>query len=318
MSGKVSAEAVEVQELSRISDRISFLFVERASVSRQDNSLTFSTEARTIRVPSAMVACVLLGPGCVVTHQGVSLMAEAGVSAVWCGEEGVRFYAAGSSLARTSHYLEAQAERATHRGKRLAVARAMYAMRFPGEDVSRLTMQQLRGREGARVRSAYRFQSEAWGVEWRRRQYVPGQFAESDAVNQALSSANSALYGVVHSAILALGCAPGLGFVHTGHHRALVYDIADLYKAELTIPVAFEVAASGKSPANTARRLIRDRVHGTHLLSRVCRDIRLLLFPEEPVEPPSELEGDVVYLWDEIDHRVPGGVNHADEVAVPW
>ena len=34
---------------------------------------------------------------------------------------------------------------------------------------------------------------------------------------------------------LALGCSAALGFIHTGHHRSFVYDIADLYKAELSI-----------------------------------------------------------------------------------
>ena len=318
MSGTVSADPVEVHQLARVSDRISFLYAERSSVSRQGNGLTFVTEEQTVQVPSAMVACVLLGPGTVVTHQGVSVMAEAGVSAVWCGEEGVRFYAAGGSLARTSRYIQRQAELAVDRRKRLAVARAMYAMRFPGEDVGRLTMQQLRGREGARVRAAYRSQSEKWGVNWQRREYVPGKFTGSDPVNQALSSANSALYGVVHSAMVALGCSPALGFVHSGHHRAFVYDVADLYKAELTIPVAFEVASQGTSPATGARRLLRDRLHGIGLLPRICRDVRLLLFPDETDEGPNELEGDVVYLWDDTCGRVRGGVNYSGEVEVPW
>lgn len=190
----------------------------------------------------------------------------------------MRFYASGSSLARTSRYLQTQAELTVHRNKRLAVARAMYAMRFPGEDVSRLTMQQLRGREGARVRRTYRDQSEEWGCPGTAGTTF-GNFQASDAVNQALSAANSALYGVVHSAIVALGCSAALGFVHTGHHRAFVYDIADLYKAELTIPVAFEVAASGKQPASAARRLLRDRLHGMGLMPRICTDVRRLLFP---------------------------------------
>lgn len=36
---------------------------------------------------------------------------------------------------------------------------------------------------------------------------------------------------------------PGLGFVHIGHSLSFVYDIADLYKAEITIPIAFRLAA---------------------------------------------------------------------------
>lgn len=54
---------------------------------------------------------------------------------------------------------------------------------------------------------------------------------------------HACLYGLAHAVIVALGCAPGLGFVHVGHECSFVYDIADLYKAEVTIPIAFEVAA---------------------------------------------------------------------------
>jgi CRISP-associated protein Cas1 len=125
----------------------------------------------------------------------------------------------------------------------LGVAREMYAMRFPDEDVSAMTMQQLRGREGARVRRVYRENAERTGVEWSKRNYDPEQWEAGDPVNQALSAANSALYGVVHAVVVALGCSPALGFIHTGHHRSFIYDIADLYKAELTIPIAFDVAA---------------------------------------------------------------------------
>src|SRR5699024_10277874 len=97
------------------------------------------------------------------------------------------------------------------------------------------TMHQLRGREGARVRRIYRAESERTGVAWERRDYDPADFAGSDSINQALSAAHASLYGIVHAVIVGLGCAPGLGFIHTGHDRAFVYDVADLYKAEVTI-----------------------------------------------------------------------------------
>ena len=41
----------------------------------------------------------------------------------------------------------------------------------------------------------------------------------------------------------ALGLSPGLGFIHVGHDCSFVYDIADLYKSEVVIPVAFQVAS---------------------------------------------------------------------------
>ena len=95
-----------------------------------------------------------------------------------------------------------------------------------------------------KVRRVYRLQSEKYQVSWTKREYNPDDFEGGDIVNQALSAANVALYGLVHSIVVALGASPGLGFVHTGHDLSFIYDIADLYKAELTIPLAFEIAAN--------------------------------------------------------------------------
>ena len=93
---------------------------------------------------------------------------------------------------------------------------------------------------------------------------------------------HACLYGLAHAVIVALGCAPGLGFVHVGHECSFVYDIADLYKAEVTIPIAFEVAAQAPEdlPA-VVRRRVRDAMVEHHILERMVHDIRWLLLTEE-------------------------------------
>lgn len=219
------------RQLVRAQDRMSFVYLERCTVSRDSNAVTATNERGTVHLPAANLGVVLLGPGTRVTHQAITLLAESGSTAVWVGENGVRYYAHGSSLARNTRLLEAQAAAVSHRDRRLAVARRMYEMRFPDEVVSKATMQQLRGREGARERQAYRQSARQTGIAWSKRDYNPDAFHDGDPINQALSAAHSSLYGVVHAVIVALGCAPGLGFVHTGHYRSFVYDIADLYKA---------------------------------------------------------------------------------------
>ena len=93
---------------------------------------------------------------------------------------------------------------------------------------------------------------------------------------------HACLYGLAHAVIVALGYAPGLGFVHVGHECSFVYDIADLYKAEVTIPIAFEVAAQAPEdlPA-VVRRRVRDAMVEHHILERMVHDIRWLLLTEE-------------------------------------
>ena len=300
-------------ELFRSSDRLSFVYVEHATISRADSAVTFVKDEGVVHCPAASLSALLLGPGTRITHQAMALLGECGTTVVWVGEQGVRYYASGKSVARSSRLLIAQAKLVSNTRSRLAVARMMYQWRFPGEDTSELTMQQLRGREGARVRSVYRQWSERTGVPWERREYDPNNFGDGSPINQALSAAHAALYGIVHAAIVSLGCAPGLGFVHTGNSWSFVYDVADLYKAEITSPAAFEVVAGyteGMDIGSVTRRAVRDRIRSEKVMERVVRDIQRLLVPEEL--PEEMLELDVVGLWNEQGEAQRGGMNYSD------
>ncbi|MDR1688959.1 MAG: type I-E CRISPR-associated endonuclease Cas1e [Clostridiales bacterium] len=313
-SGNWGSKKPELQALPQIRERISFLYVERCVLNRQDNAITIADERGIIHVPSAALGVLLLGPGTKVTHRAVELLGESGASIVWVGENGVRYYAHGRPLTHSSRLLCAQAALVSNTRTRLAVARKMYEMRFADEDVSEMTMQQLRGREGARIRSVYRNMSRKTGVPWNGREYDHNNFEASDPVNQALSAAHACLYGVTHSVIAAIGCSPGLGFVHTGHELSFVYDIADLYKAEITIPIAFEIAAKHKAPDDIGaltRRAVRDAISSGHILSRTAQDIAALLSTSEE---KFDFEVDVLHLWDEKNGFVRNAVSYGREL----
>ena len=298
----------DLQALPQIKDRMTFLYLEHCTLGRQDGAITVTDERGIVQIPAAAIS-VLLGPGTRVTHRAMELMGDAGVGAVWVGEHGVRYYAHGRALTARTKLLQKQAELVSNTRKHLAVVRKMYQLRFPEEDVSQLTMQQLRGREGSRVRSVYRKMAQETGVPWNGRLYRPEDFASGDLVNQALSAGHACLYGLAHAVIVALGCAPGLGFVHIGQEGSFVYDIADLYKAEVTIPIAFRTAAEAPEdlPA-VVRRRVRDAMVAQHILERMVHDIRWLLLPEEEAEDQEE----AIYLWDNRLGQVRNGVNYAE------
>lgn len=301
----------DLYELVRAEDRISFIYVERAVIHRDQNAITATDERGTIHIPAASLGALLLGPGTSVTHQAMLLLAESGSTAVWVGERGVRYYAHGRTLASTTRLLEAQARAVSNQSSRLRVARAMYAMRFSDDDIGGLTMQQLRGREGARVKKIYQREADRTGVPWKRRDYDTEDFDNSDLINMALSSAHTCLYGIIHAVLVALGCSPGLGFVHTGHVRSFVYDIADLYKAEITIPIAFDVAASHPVDVEAeTRHAVRDAVFNGAILSRCAKDVRRLLLTDEDAEGKQFSEINVVQLWDGGNRSVAGGSNY--------
>ncbi|WP_214364584.1 type I-E CRISPR-associated endonuclease Cas1e [Pseudonocardia sp. H11422] len=305
------ARPVPLGQLVRSQDRLSFIYLEHCVVHRDANAITARDVKGTVHIPAASLGALLLGPGTTVSQQAMVLLAESGSTAVWVGEQGVRYYAHGRSLARSSSLLEAQAAKVSNQRSRLAVARKMYAMRFPGEDTSTLTMQQLRGREGARVRRLYREHAARTGVDWSKRDYKVDDFAAGTPVNQALSAANTSLYGVVHAVIVALGCAPGLGFVHTGHILSFVFDIADLYKAEIAIPIAFDIASADVADIGAeTRRAVRDHMKGSTFLETCVRDIKALLLDADhggTEYGPDALDADVVMLWDDNGRRVAAG-----------
>lgn len=311
----------DLPDLVRVEDRLSFLYTERSTLGRDANAVTISDAAGVVHVPAADLGVLMLGPGTRITHQAMLLLAENGSTVIWVGEYGVRYYAHGRALAETSRLIEAQARLVSDRSLRLGVARRMYAMRFPeDDDVYSLTMQQLRGREGARVRRCYRQHSDRTGVAWGSRQYDPENFDAGDPINKALSVAHSCLYGVVHAVTVALGASPALGFIHSGHSRAFVYDIADLYKAEVTIPVAFDaVAARPNDVAAAVRHATRDALKSGKVLARCVKDIRELLAAEDlpPVEEGARedywMQTAELKLWDESGTEVSGGANYAAE-----
>lgn len=263
---------------------------------------------------AASLGVLMLGPGTNVSHRAIELLGDAGSSVIWVGEHGVRYYAHGRPLTHSSRLIKKRAELVSNKRKRLGVARAMYQMRFPGEDVSELTMQQLRGREGSRIRTLYRRLSKEYGVSWDHRTYNPEDFSDATPVNQALTAAHVCLYGLVHSVIVALGCSPALGFVHDGHERSFVYDVADLYKAETTIPIAFSVASDPPDDIGAAtRRKVRDAFYDGKIMEKCAHDVRWLLLGDASVGEEDGVSFDSMVLWDDKRSAVPFGVSYGKD-----
>lgn len=308
MNNNYGAPKVELGEIGRIQDRISFLYLEHARVNRQDSAVTVADQRGTIFIPAAMVSVLMLGPGIDITHRAMELIGDSGMSVVWVGEQGVRQYAHGRPLNHSSRFLEQQAKLVSNRRTRVSVARKMYQMRFPHEDVSGLTMQQLRGKEGARIRHVYLEQSKKTNVPWKRREYKVDDFDSSTPINKALTAAHQALYGLSCSVIVALGASTGLGFVHTGHDLSFVYDFADLYKAQYSIPVAFEMTAKygDDNIADRTRRKMRDVFSDGKLLVKMVSDLKYIL------DITDDIKATTMNLWDDREGLQKFGVQYHD------
>jgi CRISPR-associated protein Cas1 len=267
-----------------LKERTSIIFVEKGQLDVLDGAFVVVDKngVRT-HIPIGGIACLMLEPGARISHAAVALAARAGTLVVWVGEAGVRLYAAGQPGGARSDRLLFQARLALDESARLKVVRKMYAMRFGEAAPERRSIDQLRGIEGGRVKRLYDLHAKENSVVWRRRDYDPEYWGGSDTPNRCLSAATACLYGLAEAAILAAGYAPAIGFIHTGKPHSFVYDVADVYKFETVVPVAFQIAgraAKGKLTGDSVgetRRACRDVFRKTKLLERLIPGIEEML-----------------------------------------
>lgn len=275
-------------------ERVSMIFIERGQIDVLDGAFVVIDESgvRT-HIPVGSVACIMLEPGTRVSHRAVALAARVGTLLVWVGEAGVRLYASGQPGGARSDRLLYQAKLALDDSARLKVVRKMYELRFGEPPPQRRSVDQLRGIEGARVRETYKNLARRYGVKWRGRKYDPTDWDASDLPNLCLSAATASLYGITEAAVLAAGYAPAIGFIHTGKPLSFVYDIADIFKFETVVPVAFRIAAQEPpNPERTVRLACRDMFREAKLLGRIIPMIEDILAAGE-LEPPKRPEESV-------------------------
>lgn len=278
-------------------DRVSMVFVYYGQIDVLDGAfVVIDKNGVRKHIPVGSVACIMLEPGTRISHAAVNLAATVGTLLVWVGESGVRLYSSGQPGGARADRLLYQARLALDDELRLKVVRKMYEIRFGEPAPARRSVEQLRGIEGARVRGTYKLLAQQYKVDWRARNYDRQQWDAADIPNRCLSAATACLYGITEAAVLAAGYAPAVGFIHTGKPLSFVYDIADLYKFETVVPLAFRIAA--KCPAEPEREVrlaCRDLFRSDKLLGRIIPLIEEVLaaggiaLPEAPAEsvPPA-------------------------------
>lgn len=260
-------------------DRVSVIFIDKGNLDVLDGAFVVVDKngVRT-HIPVGSVACLMLEPGSRVSHAAVVLAARVGCLLVWVGDGGVRLYASGQPGGARADRLLYQAKLALDDTARLKVVRKMYAIRFKEEPPERRSVEQLRGIEGVRVRKMYELLARQYGVTWKSRNYDYTEWESGDIPNRCLSSATACLYGITEAAILAAGYAPAVGFIHTGKPQSFVYDIADVFKFETVVPVAFRIAAKKpQQPEREVRVACRDAFRQSRVLGRIIPTIEEIL-----------------------------------------
>jgi CRISPR-associated protein Cas1 len=312
----------DLHELPKLRDGLSYLYLERGRIEQKHKAVEFlDTENGRTMIPAAALTVLMLGPGTSITHAAVKALADNGCLVVWVGEDGTRCYAQGGGETRKAYHVLKQAELSSDPEKRLKVVKRMYRYRFKEPLRPELSLEQIRGLEGVRVRQAYARASHRYGVEWHGRRYDRSNWDSGDPANRALSAAHALLNGLCHAAIVSGGYSPALGFIHTGKQLSFVYDIADLYKVEVTIPLAFHIV--GESTENVharVRQACREAFREHRLLKRILPDIQNILdLSSDVLEAGQEADSDSARpepWWTPPDHiEMTKSVDDADSDA---
>lgn len=283
-------------EFIPVKDRNPFFYLEHAKVEVDGDCLIFHQMNLDTKVPEvipfplATYQAVFFGPGISITHRAMALLASAGTRVIFTGDHLFVYYGNASISTHSSKNLMRQIELFSDSEKKMEVIRRMYRYRFPDTKITDKGLQAFLGMEGNRMTAIYKKEAKRTGVAWNGRSYDINDMDSSTPVNYALSIANHALYGVCASAEVALGYSTAIGFIHHGHMNAFTYDIADLYKAETTIPAAFEAVRDSKEHEDSdalrkrVHQYCHEYFHRARLLKRIPKDIAMLFDLDEEMQ----------------------------------
>ena len=281
-NGEVKRLLIKVtrENLPQVKDKYPFLYLERGRLEIDDSSVKWvDCDGNIVRLPIATINALLLGPGTVITHEAVKVLASSNCAVCWVGEDSLHFYAVGQSPTSDSRNMRKQMLLSADDKKSVEVARRMFARRFPSAQLAGKSLKEMMGMEGYRVRELYEQKAAEYGIGWKGRSFQPGKFEISDMANKILTSANAALYSILTSAVYSMGYSPHIGFIHSGSPLPFIYDLADLYKEHLCIDLAFSLTLdmAGKYDKAKVYAEFRKRVLDVGLLDKIGCDIQAIL-----------------------------------------
>jgi len=272
-------EKPPLETLTPARERWTPIYLEHGRLEVDDSSVKWIGADRTIwRIPIATVSAIMLGPGTTITHAAVKACSDCNTPICWTGAEAMKFYAFGTTPTHDNARARHQSKTHASKKKREIVARRMFEMRFTDEDVSGATIQALRGMEGRRVKALYAEMGSQYGVSWKGRNYDPNNWHLADNINRAISAANASLYALCTAIVCSMGYLPQLGFIHSAGTMPFVFDIADIYKPETTLPAAFQtLSVNPEAKEDEVIGLLKQHIERQKLLTRIPKDIERLL-----------------------------------------
>jgi CRISPR-associated protein Cas1 len=257
------------------------IYLEYGRLEVDDSSIKWcDANGSVLRLPAARLSAIMLGPGTTITHAAITSLSRLNTPVLWVGDDGVRFYAFGVDVNEKCQTSMDHARLYADPVSRDLIAQKMFSDRFPGVDVKGMSLNELRGMEGVRVRELYRTLSEKYMVPWtgRNSSGLLHNLGDQDDLNKMVNLANHTLYCICLAAITTMGYLPALGFVHVDGKIPFVYDIADLYKAYVTIEPCFEAFSKySQFEKEIVLDCVKSAVEKHKIISKIPMDLKRLI-----------------------------------------
>lgn len=274
------------------SSRSGLYLLERCRVMEKDGTVVYARPAEGrkamtffFNVPVAATSAILLGQGSSITQAAARILSANGVMVGFTGTGGTPLFLASQDEYRPTDRLQRWIAAWIAPERRLRASLVLHDMRcrmieaswskhpvLGGTNAWRgaidrfrdalaevSTLAEAMGHEGAFTKSLYRHAADAILDARGGFRRKAGDGDGTDLANRHLDQGNYLAYGLASVALWALGVPAGLPVTH-GATRAggLVFDIADVIKDAMTLPVAFDHAAAKARQGRRAAEAAND------------------------------------------------------------
>jgi CRISPR-associated protein Cas1 len=264
-----------------MSKRANVFYLEHVRVFQKDDRLMYLTETgqpveKIVNIPHKNTAFILLGKGTSITDAAARKLAESNIVVGFCGSGGSPLFSVGdiSFLVpqdeyRPTEYMQALAKAWFDESARISLAKwfllqriewvSKYWLKYHGIELPSLIADKFRASidsaqstehllsaEAHYARLIYGHLARLHGIDFIREEGKRSKVTVADRVNSFLDHGNYIAYGYAACALHTLGISYAFPVLHGKTRRgALVFDVADLIKDWLVMPLAFSCGKDG-------------------------------------------------------------------------
>ncbi len=293
-----------------LSKRANIFYIERAKVmvfnERVIYRKEYEEEILDFNIPDCNTSYLLLGKGTSITDTAIRYLAKSGVIVGFSGSGGTPLHACVDFVFlnpmdeyRPTEYCQKWCEKWFIQEEKIKLAIKMQELRTNNlikywnnnvfilsnkikisDEVYKNYINRLKSaknetelltNEGVMTKSLYSSLKNGLNIDFKR---DPG----SNKINSFLDHGNYLMYGCASVALHALGIPAAFPLLHGKTNRGgLVFDVADIFKDSIVLPLAFEIGINNKSKDQDFRILLIEKIQKEEIIDKMIASLKYLL-----------------------------------------